>query len=507
MKRKLLALLAAAALMLPPTSAAFTSEDFSGGALSGITTAGQDLLVCDIYNKVIWQISDSDVKQAAGKINLAGLDGEPIGQYSDGALDTALFTQPWDITPFMDGFAVSDTEANVIRYVTDSGVYTAAGSGKAGLKNSTGTAAQFDGPTGLTTDDNGTVYIADTGNGSIRTLDNSGKVSTFVTGLVEPTGLCWKNGTLYIAETGRSRICTVDCTAKKPVVTVICGGDELDGEEYPGNFVDGPLAKARFNHPQGIAAADDGTIYVSDTGNRAIREISNGRVTTLAASQGTPLPPVKPRGILLSENTLFVTDLMARTIFTVDLTTRTFSDVPVGSWYAANVTEATRRGFISGVGNGAFAPEEAVNRGMFVVMLSAIHQRTDGSILIDGEDSFADVSDSDWFAKAVRWAAQEGIVAGFDGRFQPESNITREQLVSILYAYARIQGFDCSARADLSRYQDVDSISSYALTAMEWAVAEGILSGTSATTLSPKSNATRAQSVCMLLAAMDAWEL
>ena len=507
MKHKLFALLTAAALMIAPTSAAFTTEDFSSGALSGITAAGEDLLVTDTYNKVVWQVTDSGVKQLAGKINVAGLDGEPVGQHTDGALDSALFTQPWDIVPFWEGYAVSDTDANVIRYVTKSEVYTAAGNGKAGMKNGVDITTQFDGPTGLAVDNKGLLYIADTGNGAIRTLDTQGNVSTFLTGLVEPTGLCWNNGTLYIVETGRSRICTVDCSAKNPAITVLCGGDEKDGDEYPGNFVDGPLSKARFNHPQGIAAADDGTIYVADTGNRAVRQISNGRVTTLAASTGTPEPPVKPRGILLSGNTLWITDLTARTLFSLDLSEETFSDVPDNSWYQAAVTEATRRGFVSGVGGGAFAPNQSLDRSMFVVMLAAIHQRTDGGIIIDGDASFTDISDTDWYAKAVRWAAQKKIVAGYGDSFQPKTQITREQLALILYAYAQSQGFDCSARADLIGYQDVNTISSYAVTAMEWAVAEGIISGTSATTLSPQSHATRAQSVCMLLAAMDAWGL
>lgn len=507
MKRKLFALLTSAALMITPISATPAGEDFSGGALSGITAVGDSLLVSDTFNKVIWKVTGSDAVPWAGQINVADLDGEPIGHYADGSLHTALFTEPWAIVPFLDGYAVSDTQAHVIRYITASGVSTAAGNGKAGLKNSVGTTAQFDGPTGLAVDNKGTLYIADTGNGAIRTVDKEGKVATLVTGLVEPTAVCWKDGTLYIAETGRSRICIVDCTARKATVTVLCGGDELDGEEYPGNFVDGPLEKARFNHPQGIAVGDDGTIYVADTGNRAVRKIADGRVTTLAVSDGSLRPPVKPRGLLLQGSTLLVTDLMAQTILELDLTPEIFSDVPNNAWYASAVTQATQRRFISGMGNGTFAPNLPLTRSMFVVMLSAIHQRTDGGILIDGETSFEDISDSDWYAKAVRWAADEGIVSGDGSRFYPQQEITREQLAVILYAYAKAQGYDSSARADLSEYRDADRISGYAVTAMEWAVAEGILSGMSSDTLAPQSQATRAQSVCMLLAAMSSMGL
>ena len=135
MKRKIISLLLAAAMALTVSAAALTPADFSGGALSGVAADGGALLVTDTFNKVVWRVEDGEVSRFAGQISVSGLDGEPIGKYDDGTLSTALFMEPWAIAPFLDGWAVSDAAANVIRYIDDAGVRTAAGSGKTGTDN------------------------------------------------------------------------------------------------------------------------------------------------------------------------------------------------------------------------------------------------------------------------------------------------------------------------------------------------------------------------------------
>ena len=100
--------------------------------------------------------------------------------------------------------------------------------------------------------------------------------------------------------------------------------------------------------------------------------------------------------------------------------------------------------------------------------------------------------DSDWYATAVNWAAGVGIVGGFgDGSFQPNAPITREQMASILYRYAAYKGMDVSARATLDGY--IDQPSAWAEDVMQWAVAEGLLTGVSEDRLQPQGPATRAQ--------------
>ena len=211
MKRKLVSLLLTAALCaaLAVPAAALTSADFSGGSPSGIAADGEALLITDTFNKVVWRLDGEAVSRFAGQVSVPGLDGEPVGNYQDGALDTALFMEPWAVAPFLEGWAVSDAAANVIRYIDGSGVRTAAGSGKAGTADGTGTQASFHRPTGLAAGPDGELYIADTGSGSIRKLDTKGRVTTVLTGLADPTGLCWADGALYVAETGRSRILRV----------------------------------------------------------------------------------------------------------------------------------------------------------------------------------------------------------------------------------------------------------------------------------------------------------
>ncbi len=506
MKTKLLAALLLVCVLLTGTaSAAWSPVDFAGGSLSGITADGDALIISDVFNKVIWQADADGVEQIAGRISIPGLNGEPIGKYEDGTLDTALFMEPWAITPFLNGYAVSDSAANVIRFFDETGVYTAVGSGSAGSQNGTGTKASFDNPTGLATGDAGEVYIADTNNGTIRIMDTEGKVSTLLSGLVEPTGLAYSGGHLYIAETGRNRILKVT-GSKYEVIAGESGAAEED--YYPGAYVDGPVAKARFDHPQGVAVGSDGAIYVSDTGNHAVRMIKGGRVYTLAVSRSTPEAPVQPRGILVKGSALYVTDLFAQNILELDVSPVSYKDVPANEWYADSVTEATLRGLTDGTDEGIFSPEAPLTRATLVVMLSRLHTYADGSAVINGDAGFTDVAANAWYAPAVRWAADRGILEGYDdGSFRPDAAITREQLAAILYRYAVAEGYDVSVgeSTNILSYTDAFDIEEYAVPAMQWACGTGILSGFEDGSLRPAGAASRSQTAKMLIYAMDAF--
>ena len=155
MKRKLLAAMLVSVLIFSTSAMALEPKDFSGGALSGIAADGEALLVTDTYNKVIWRIEDGKVTQYAGKIGVADVRGEPVGRYYDGTYQTAMFLEPWAIAPYLDGYAVTDAEANVVRYLDGKTVRTAAGSGKAGSTNGSGSKVTFDRPTGLAAGPNG----------------------------------------------------------------------------------------------------------------------------------------------------------------------------------------------------------------------------------------------------------------------------------------------------------------------------------------------------------------
>ena len=108
--------------------------------------------------------------------------------------------------------------------------------------------------------------------------------------------------------------------------------------------------------------------------------------------------------------------------------------------------------------------------------------------------SFTDVSSGAWYADAAAWAQSMGVITGYDnGAFGPDDPLTREQLTLILYNYARLKGYDISARGDLSAFTDGDSTSSWARESMTWAVGAGLLSGQGMGMLAPTGTATRAE--------------
>ena len=232
MKRSILILFLVVALLTGAVSAAYKptveydSLDFDGGMISGIWLDGSTLYATDIQNKVVWCMEDGKPEIFAGDRTYRDINGIVIADYFDDEVDKARFMEPWAIVPFLDGWAVSDASANTVRYIVDGNVMTACGEEK-GFSDGFCTEARLYHPTGLAVDDDGLVYIADTGNGAIRTLDTEGNVRTVYTGLAEPTGLCWHDGALYIAETGRSRILCLE----DGELTVLAG-DGGEKDEY-----------------------------------------------------------------------------------------------------------------------------------------------------------------------------------------------------------------------------------------------------------------------------------
>ena len=172
-----------------------------------------------------------------------------------------------------------------------------------------------------------------------------------------------------------------------------------------------------------------------------------------------------------------------------------FTDVASGAWYYDAVSFVYKRGLMSGTGDNLFSPNVTTSRGMIVTIL----YRLDGSPSASSA-GFTDVTSGQWYTDAVNWAAANDIVAGYgNGLFGPNDTVTREQMAVILYRYAQYMGYDTSASNSLNGYTDVGGVSSWALTAMQWANAEGLINGTSSTTLSPTSGATRAEVAQILM--------
>lgn len=498
--RNLLLLVLVCALLCAafPIAAAGTDDTaYIYGCFSGIAADGNDLLVTDTFNKVVWRVSGGEFSLFAGNMNERDDTGAVVARMQNGNLTAARFSEPWAIVAYQGGWAVSDAAANTIRLISGNSVKTLAGTGKSGLKNSVSYEALFSRPTGLTVDGSGNLYIADTGNGAIRKLDASGMVSTVLDGLKEPTGLCWQNDTLYIAETGKNRIVALRDGHLLPIA-----GDTGESDEnviFEGGFADGSTANALFRGPKGLAAAADGTIYVSDTDNGALRRIRNGLVITVVSSESAPKDLVTPCGLLLNGDKLISADALSGSLFTFTLSAPSYPDVHDGDWFAGAVMQATELGLLKGTDVG-FEPDGTLTRAMFATILSRLQKSLDGDTVIDGDISFPDVPEGLWYTEASRWAADAGIVKGLDdGSFAANIAIERQQLVTMLYRFADYNGLELSACADLSVYADADSVQPYAQDAMSWAIASGILTGFPDGTLAPAASATRAQAAAIMV--------
>jgi len=173
-----------------------------------------------------------------------------------------------------------------------------------------------------------------------------------------------------------------------------------------------------------------------------------------------------------------------------------FTDFIPDAWYHEAVDYAVANGLMNGTSPTTFEPGTTTTRAMVVTML----HRLEGRPSVDSANPFDDVADGAWYTDAIVWAAANGIVGGYGGgRFGPTDRITREQLATILYRYAKLKGRDVSAAADLGGYTDAGQVSAWALDALKWANAEGIISGRTASALAPGANANRAETAAIFM--------
>lgn len=462
MKKRICASLTACALALTLCGGAAAVGEGAVLAPSGLC-AGADgaLVVADLYHRAIWlRDGDGALTRLAGRDGVRDVNGTPLGGYNDGAAAQAAFQTPWAVAPYLDGWAVTDTGNNAVRYLADGAVSTLAGGGKAGAVDGTGTAASFDGPTGLVSGADGSLYLADTGNNSIRKLDAQGAVTTYVdgkAGLLEPTGLCWADGVLYVADSGNHRVCKVE----DGMVTVLAGGGaDADG------YRDGGVANARFSYPQGIAVGTDGTLYVADTGNGAVRALRDGVVFTLMklGEGDNGLWPISPRGMALMGGKLYVGDVFARTLFTLDPARPAYSDVPARAWYASAVEAVSAWGVMGGAGRDAFAPNGALTGDMCAEVLT----------------------------KLTVFLPEDAVLP--EPPALGQRTVTRSELAALLWCCAGSP----AASAALDAFADADAIPTGDYDAVRWCVERGLLSGRPGGTLDPAAAVTRAETAALL---------
>lgn len=277
--------------------------------------ADGSLIIADARNNAIRKISGGTVQTVAGVSKVVDQRGFPIGGLHDGTSDASFFQAPAGIA--LDGngnIYVADSANNAVRKVDPAGnVTTIAGDGIIGDKNGKGKEARFHNPKDVAVAADGTLYVADTLNHAIRKIATDGTVTTlnalsnraiekkpgtvepagdFADGPIakakfnEPSGLAVdKKGNLYVSDSGNQRIRYIDFAAG--TVTTATGAGEAGKNLYAaGDFADGAATKARFNFPAGLGMTQEGGLLIADSLNHSIRYLFEGAVQTIAGDGG-----------------------------------------------------------------------------------------------------------------------------------------------------------------------------------------------------------------------------
>ena len=276
----------------------------------------------------------------------------------------------------------------------------------------------------------------------------------------------------------------VVCTAgETPVktwnITYVTDGGTIGGL-YPVTYTEGTVTVLPTDVTKpGYTFLGWFTAYTGGVQVRQIGATETGDKTFYARWQKTvlPPPPVTP-GTPVTP---------ARPAAPVGLP---FADVSGSDWFYNDVRYVYEKGIMDGTGADRFSPNAPLTRAMIVTIL----YRMAGSPSVSGSSDFTDVAAGKWFAKAVAWAAANGIVNGYgSGLFGPNDPVTREQLAAILYRYTAYCKASTTMNGDnLASFTDLSTVSGYALESMNWAVGEKLLKGANSK-LDPKANATRAQ--------------
>ena len=276
----------------------------------------------------------------------------------------------------------------------------------------------------------------------------------------------------------------VVCTAgETPVktwnITYVTDGGTINGA-YPTTYTEGTVTVLPTDVTKpGYTFLGWFTAYSGGVQVKQIEATETGEKTFYARWHKTvlPPPPVTP-GTPVTP---------ARPAAPVGLP---FADVSGSDWFYNDVRYVYEKGIMDGTGADRFSPNAPLTRAMIVTIL----YRMAGSPSVSGSSDFTDVAAGKWFAKAVAWAAANGIVNGYgSGLFGPNDPVTREQLAAILYRYAVYGGMTAvTLEENLGSFADTAQLSAYAIQAMNWAVGQGLING-SGSNLVPKAQATRAQ--------------
>lgn len=311
-------------------------------------TVDQDghLIIVDSMNHTVRKVVDNEVTTLAGMTEDFDVFGLPLGGHVDDDAMQAMFQKPrYAVVDANGDIYISDSQNHAIRKLSAGKVFTYAGTGVAGYKDGERTTAQFNHPGGIALDASGNLYVADTLNHVIRKIDDKGNVTTFAGKYVssggayldgtaanarflEPNDLVFDDdGNLYVSDTGNHLIRMV----AGGKVSTYAGKATARNEEtgyMTGGYSNGAKENALFNFPKGLAFAD-GTLYVADSLNNRIRAVKeNGRVINLvgqstagdAVGQTDQAMLFHPVDVVIHEGMMYVSDLFNNKIkaYTVD---------------------------------------------------------------------------------------------------------------------------------------------------------------------------------------------
>ena len=341
-------------------------------------------------------------------------------------------------------------------------------------------------------------YVTDGGtiNGEYPTTYTKGTVTVLPTDVTKDgyTFLGWFNAAeggdkvtqIEATETGNKTFYAYWQKNETPVktwsITYVADGGVINGS-YPTSYVEGTVTVLPTNVTKpGYTFLGWFTAYSGGVQVKQIEATETGEKTFYARWQKNVLPPPP-----ITPGTPSAPVTPARPAAPVGLP---FADVSGSDWFYNDVRYVYEKGIMDGTGADRFSPNAPLTRAMIVTIL----YRMAGSPSVSGSSDFTDVAAGKWFAKAVAWAAANGIVNGYgSGLFGPNDPVTREQLAAILYRYAVYGGMTAvTLEENLGGFADTAQLSAYAIQAMNWAVGQGLING-SGSNLVPKAQATRAQ--------------
>ena len=239
-----------------------------------------------------------------------------------------------------------------------------------------------------------------------------------------------------------------------------------------------------------MANSDGTTAFDVAAGGRSV---STKIKVELPAGKGQVAVAVKPGAAQeivkksVVENGRAYAEIPAGTKIRIIRNEKSFGDVSAGAWYKDAVDFASGHELFQGTDKG-FEPNAPMTRAMLATVLYRLEEASAA-----GASPFADVPNGAWFSDAVTWANANGIVMGTDKGFEPNVNISREQIATMLFRYAKLLGLDTTGRSSLNRFTDGDKTASWASEGMQWAVSVGLFKGDDANALNPKGDATRAE--------------